>query len=247
LEQEEKHTTTMNPTKNIILLLCVLLSHQTVATAASDLEKYMVPLSGGRGVAMFKAERLGLRSTGGSVPRNWDIFVVKENDEPEQQRLTNMQFSECGGLDVSPDGSNIVFSARVNKYPQDSFFALRLTAIQPIRSDEKRYIGGTVILDNGKHNLEPHFSPDGRHVLFLSQSRRPRTLGETLVPFRGTVHFLWEICVIDLQTRAVTVIDRSNEAITQHGYSNGGTSVLYTKDGRVCHLDVADIQANKNE
>ena len=78
----------------IIPLVCILLSHQTVALAASDLEKYMAPLPGGRGVAMFKAESLGIRSTGGSVPRNWDVFVVQQDDGQETQRLTNMQFSE---------------------------------------------------------------------------------------------------------------------------------------------------------
>ena len=237
----------MNRIRSIIVVLCILLSHQTVATAASDLEKYMVPLSGSRGVAMFRAERLGLRSTGGTVPRNWDVFIVRQDDGHEPQRITNMQFYDCGGLDVSPDGSNIVFSVMLNQYPQDSFFVLRLTAIQPIGSEEKRYIGGRVILDNGKHNLEPHYSPDGRHVVFLSKSRRQRTLGETLIPFRGTVHFLWEVCIIDLQTQSVTMVDRSNEAIIQHGYSSDGATVQYTKEGRVRQIAVADILAGENQ
>jgi Tol biopolymer transport system component len=174
------------------------------------------------------------------------VFVVPE-DGHDQQRITNMQFHDCGGLDVSPNGSTVVFSARVNQFPKDSFFVLRLAVIKAINPDDKRFVGGAVILDNGKHHIEPRFSPDGSHVVFLSKSRRQRTLGEALLPFSGTVRSLWEVSVIDIQTLSVTVIDKSNSSIAGHGYSSDGNTIAYTKDDKVCHWSVADIKPNKKQ
>lgn len=245
-EHEKIRMTTRNPIWWTILILCVQLGRHAAAGGTNKLERYRIPIPGNDASVMFKAESMGLRSTGGTVPHRWDVFILPE-DGRELQRITNMQFDECAGLDVSPDGSNIVFSARLNQFPKDSFFVLRLAAIKAINPDDKRFVGGTVILDNGKHNLAPHYSPDGRHVVFLSKSRRQRTLGEVLTPFSGTVHFLWEVCVIDLRTLSVTVIDRSNNPLAGDGYSSNGKTIAYTKDGRVCHWSVADIKPNEKQ
>jgi len=180
------------------------------------------------------------------VPRKWDVFILPK-DGQALQRITRMQFDECAGLDVSPDGSNVIFSARINQYPKDTFFVLRLAAIKTINPDDKRFIGGTVILDNGKHCTEPRFSPDGKCVVFLSKLPRKRTFGEVLTPFSGTVHFLWEVCVIDLRTLSVTVIDISNNPISGHGYSSDGKTITYTKDGKVCHRSVVDSKPTEKQ
>ena len=237
----------MKPIRYIVLLLGILLSRQIIAATPDGLEKYIVPLPGEHGLAMFRAESLGLRSTGGSVPRNWDIFLVTQDNRKDLQRVTNMQFWDCGGLDVSPDGRNIVFSASVNQYPKDSFLVLRTAALIQIAPQSKKYVGGTVLVDNGKNNVSPRYSPDGRHVVFLAQSQRPRTFGETLLPPWGTVQFLWEVCIIDLQTREVTVVDKSNDSIEQHGFSTDGTLILYTKEGQVRTRPLAGIKTKANE
>ncbi len=238
--------TTRNPIWWAILILCIQLGRHATAGGTNELERYRIPIPGRDASVMFKAESMGLRSTGGTVPRRWDVFILPE-DGRQLQRITNMQFDECAGLDVSPDGSNMVFSARVNQFPKDSFFALRLAVIKAINPDDKRFVGGTVILDNGKHHIEPRFSPDGNHVVFLSKSRRSRTLAEALTPFSGTVQFLWEVCIIDLHTLSVTVIDKSNNAIAGHGFSDDGKTIAYTKDGKVCNWSMPDTNSTKTQ
>ncbi|MFA7172952.1 MAG: hypothetical protein WC340_05980 [Kiritimatiellia bacterium] len=233
-------TTTRN------LILCIQFSLLATAVGTNELERYRVVIPGEDAVVMFKAESMGLRSTGGMVPRNWDVFVVPKNRN-NRERITNMQFYDCAGLDISPDGSNIVFSAMQNQFPKDSFFDLRLAALKAINPDDKRFVAGTVILDNGKHNIDPRFSPDNSHVVFLSKSRRKRTLRELLTPFSGTVHFLWEVSVMDLHTLSLTVIDRSNNPIRGHDCSSDGRTIAYTKNGTVCHWSVEDIKPNEKQ
>lgn len=246
LEQEKITMTTRNPIWWAILILCIQLGRHAAAGGTNELERYHIPIPGRDSSVMFKAESMGLRSTGGTVPRRWDVFILPE-DGQKMQRITNMQFDECAGLDVSPDGSKIVFSARVNQFPKDSFFVLRLAAIKTINPEDKRFVGGTVILDTGKHHIEPRFSPDGNHVVFLSNSQRSRTLAEALTPFSGTVKILWEVCIIDLHTLSVTVIDRSNNAIAGHGFSGDGKTIAYTKDGKACNWSIPDTDSTKTQ
>lgn len=229
-----------------ILILCAVFGRHTAAGGMNELERYRIPIPGRDASVIFKAESMGLRSTGGTVPRRWDVFILTA-DGQTLERITRMQFDECGGLDVSPDGSNVVFSARLNQYPKDTFFALRLAAIKTINPDDKRFVGGTVILENGKHCIEPRFSPDGRCVVFLSKSPRKRTFSEVLTPLSGTVHFLWEVCVIDLRTLSVTVIDKSNTVIAGHRFSDDGKTIAYTKAGNVRNWSMPDTKSTRTQ
>lgn len=194
-------------------------------------EKWPVILPGGSEIGFFRASSVGLRSTGGSVPRNWDLYLIELQGGGER-RITNMEFYDCYGMSVSPDGRDIVFSAMLNEYPNDSYFELRIIPAVSIPPGTKRFIGGRVLLHNGTHNILPVFSLDGKAVLYIAKSRRKRTLTEVINPFRGTVLFKWELCLLDIATGGVRVLDVSTNPIEGHRFLSGIKQITYRNDGQ---------------
>lgn len=199
-------------------------------------ESWPVLSPNGVDVAFFRAGSIGWRSTGGTLPRKWDVYLVTQQGTNER-RVTNMEFYDCCGLDISPDGSNIIFSVMNNEYPKDSHFELRLVSAAGIANGEKRYIGGQVLLRNDKQNMMPLFSRDGRSVLFIAKERRDGTLKEMFkLPFHGSVFFRWELCVLDIETKKLKVLDESNAPIEGLRLLQDTGEVTYTKSGQTVRL-----------
>lgn len=206
----------------------------------SELPEKWPALSSNRSdVGLFRAGFIGLRSTGGTIPRNWDLYLIGQQGANER-RITNMEFKDCYGMSFSPDGSNIIFSVIRNEYPKDSYYELRIIPAVGIAPENRRFIGGRIVLHDGKNNILPVYSPDGRWILFLAKSRRKGTLKELINPFRGTVFFKWELCLLDVATECKKVLDVSNSPIEDHRFLSDMGRVSYRKDGQILQLDAFD-------
>lgn len=186
-------------------------------------------------VGFFRAGFIGLRSTGGTIPRNWDLYLI-ERQGGNERRITNMEFYDCYGMDFSPDGSNIVFSVMCNEYPNDSYFELRIVPAVGLAPGTKQFIRGRVLLHDDKHNMLPVFSPDGKDILYIAKSRRKGTLTEVINPFKGTVLFKWELCLLDIATGGKKVLDVSTSPIEGHRFLLDTGRVSYRKDGQTLQL-----------
>lgn len=211
----------------------------------SDLpEKCPVMSPNGEEIAFFRAGRIGMRSTGGSVPRDWDLYVITRHGEGER-RITNMQFRDCGGASFAPDGSNIIFSVMRNEYPKDSFFELRIITATGISPEDRRFVGGRVLLHDGKQNMFPLFSDDGEHVVYVAKSLRKRTIIEVLDLTMGTVLYKWELCLLNIGTGETRILDVSQVPIEGHRFLSGTDRVSYRKGKQTMQLQLRD-EANRS-
>lgn len=207
-------------------------------TASELPEKWPVVSPNGSEIAFFRAGTMGVRSTGGVVPRKWDLYLVDRHGDNER-RITNMEFGDCCGMDFSPDGSNIVFSVMRNEYPVDSYFELRIISAVSIAQDAKRFVGGRVLLHDEKHNILPVISRDSRWVLYVAKSRRRGTFLEVINPLKGTVFFRWELCILDMTTGKTKVLDVSAVPINGHCFSSDMEQVFCRKNGQPLTIDIS--------
>jgi Tol biopolymer transport system component len=195
-------------------------------------EKWPHIFPDGSAIVFFRAGFVGLRSTGGTVPRDWDLYYIDKQGNVER-RITNMKFKYCEGMSVSPDASNVVFSALLNEHPRQSYFALRMIAIEGIPTGESRFIGGRVLLHDDKNNIHPVFSHDGKHILFIAQQRRQRTFTEVIDLTMGTVLYKTELCLFNIATGEKKVLDVSNNPITEHRFLPEMGLVSYRIDDQI--------------
>ena len=227
----------------------ILTGNETVPrklTTSELPEKWPLVSPSGLDVGFFRAGYVGLRSTGGTVPRNWDLYLIALQGTNEL-RITNMEFKDCYGMDFSPDGSNIVFSVMRNEYPSDSYFELRMIPAVSIAPGTKRFIGGRVLLHDDKHNILPVFSPDGKSILYVAKFHRKGTLKEVINPFKGTVFFKWELCLLDIATGGKKVLDVSASLIEDHRFLSNTGLVSYRKDGQTLQKGGAGVSPTNSE
>jgi Tol biopolymer transport system component len=173
-------------------------------------------------------------SMGGMTWDHYDLFRV-EAATGKTEQLTQNDFHSMSPPSVSPDGKRVVFSADVPAGDpakpgdlQPKVFVLNLGVDRP-----------PVVIGPQHHFLAkpqtgsgPTFSPDGRHVAFISDSA---------VPFRYEV---WMVGADGQGPRQVTHNGSYNATPT---FTGGGKEILFLSDperSNVFHLRVVGVDGS---
>lgn len=174
-----------------------------------------------------------------------DIFV--KNLQTNEIQLYSAHGASTRWSQLSPDGNNVVYVGHPTtttlssgfiegQFSNDIYLKNLLTGeIKLVSSDANGVVGNHVINAN---SAEPHFSADGRYVIFTSYS-------QTLVPNDG--NFSSDIFIKDLLTGKIEIVnttpDLGSKTDTIH------SSISYLLPGAVENLNLtgsADINGTGN-
>lgn len=107
---------------------------------------------------------------GGYVSTVW----IMDAHGKRPKRLTAAEI-EAGGIDVSPDGRQIVFHDHQNSANPSSIFTMNIDGTQV-----------TPLTTRGHFDLQPAYSPDGTKILFLSDRASPGSLDAFVMDSNGS-------------------------------------------------------------
>lgn len=183
----------------------------TNSATASDASPSFSP--DGTRVVFARAALNRPRSTGGNVWDKWDIYAVNV-DGTNLRRLTRADYDALYPPWFSPDGKTIMFAAeRYFSNPQGGFVSTERDVFV-VDSDGKR---SPQPLTQDGHSIAPAFSPDGEHIVFISDRHK---------------HFDYEVYVMQRDgSRAtrVTDVSRHNGSCQYPVFLPDGKRILFLK------------------
>jgi Tol biopolymer transport system component len=109
---------------------------------------------------------------GGFVSAVW----IMDTHGKQPKRLTIAEL-QAGGIDVSPDGRQIVFHDNQNSANPSSIFTMNIDGTHIRR-----------LTSRGHFDLQPVYSPDGTKILFLSDRASPDSVDAFVMDSNGS-HF----------------------------------------------------------
>jgi len=192
---------------------------------APKIQLYCIPFAGGTPTLLTDGDSPVISPAGDRVAylKNEQVWISNLNGSSNAKKLFDLRGS-AEGVQWSPDGKRILFTASRNDHSLIGIYTDSLTAIKWIAPEFSR-------------DQSPQWSPDGKKIAFI---RRPARGGYTDSLTTNTYQ-PWSIWVADATTGMGKEIWKAPE--TPRGSlpgTNGGTNLHFAAKGRITYVSYQD-------
>lgn len=138
------------------------------------------------------------------------IFVLRGEPTGKSFKQITLKDNQAERPQISPDGKKLLFQSFRN-YNWD-LYTLTMKDL-PSQREEKRITNTTYI-----HELHPHWSPDGKHILFLAN--RPESKS------------FFDLCIMNMETGEKKYLTQKENINPDAIFSPDGQRIAFTVNGK---------------